>query len=71
MSGTIEKLVNTIKLKKGSDIKSSYTAFLLSKGNDHCLNRLKEELTELEDAIKNKKIQYMKQPMLFTIYWLL
>jgi len=55
MSGTIEKLVKTIKLKKGSDIKSSYTAFLLSKGNNHCLNRLKEELTELEDAIKNKK----------------
>ena len=55
MSGTIEKLVKTIKLKKGSDIKSSYTAFLLSKGNNHCLNRLKEELAELEDAIKNKK----------------
>ena len=55
MSETIEKLVKTIKLKKGSDIKSSYTAFLLSKGNNHCLNRLKEELTELEDAIKNKK----------------
>ena len=55
MSGTIEKLVKTIKLKKGSDIKSSYTASLLSKGNDHCLNRLKEELAELEDAIKNKK----------------
>ena len=55
MSGTIEKLVKTIKLKKGSDIKSSYTAFLLSKGNNHCLNRLKEELTELEDAINNKK----------------
>ena len=55
MSGTIEKLAKTIKLKKGSDIKSSYTAFLLSKGNNHCLNRLKEELTELEDAIKNKK----------------
>jgi len=32
MSGTIEKLAKTIKLKKGSDIKSSYTAFLLSKG---------------------------------------
>ena len=28
---------------------------MLSKCNDHCLNRLKEELTELEDAIKNKK----------------
>ena len=55
MSGTIEKLVKKIKLKKGSDIKSSYTAFLLSKGKDHCLNRLKEELAELEDAIKNKK----------------
>ena len=55
MSGTIEKLVKTIKLKKGSDIKSSYTALLLSKGNNHCLNKLKEELAELEDAIKNNK----------------
>ena len=55
MSDAIEKLAKTIKLKKGSDIKSSYTAFLLSKGNNHCLNRLKEELAELEDAIKNKK----------------
>ena len=55
MSETIEKLVKTIKARKGNDIKSSYTASLLSKGNDHCLNKLKEELTELEDAIKNKK----------------
>ena len=28
---------------------------MLSKGSDHCLNKLKEELKELEDAIKNKK----------------
>ena len=55
MSETIEKLVKTIRLRKGSDVKSSYTSFLLSKGNDHCLNKLKEEVTELEDAIKNKK----------------
>ena len=55
MSETIEKLVKTIREKKGSDIKSSYTSFLLSKGNDHCLNKLKEEVAELEDAIKNKK----------------
>ena len=55
MSKTIEKLIKTIKSRKGRDIKSSYTAFLLSKGNDHCLNKLKEEVTELEDAIKNKK----------------
>ena len=55
MSETIEKLVKTIKSRKGRDIKSSYTAFFLSKGNDHCLNKLKEEVTELEDAIKNKK----------------
>ena len=55
MSETIEKLVKTIKSRKGRDIKSSYTAFLLSKGNDYCLNKLKEELAELEDAIKNKK----------------
>ena len=53
MSETIEKLVKTIKSRKGSDVKSSYTALLLSKGNNHCLNKLKEELAELEDAIKN------------------
>ena len=55
MSETIEKLVKTIRSRKGSDVKSSYTSFLLSKGNDHCLNKLKEEVTELEDAIRNKK----------------
>ena len=51
----IERLIKTIKSRKGNDVKSSYTSFLLSKGNDHCLNKLKEEVTELEDAIKNKK----------------
>ena len=55
MSETIEKLVKTIRLRKGSDVKLSYTSFLLSKGNNHCLNKLKEEVTELENAIKNKK----------------
>ena len=55
MSETIEKLVKTIKSRKGKDIKSSYTSFLLSKGNDHCLDKLKEEVTELENAIKNNK----------------
>jgi len=55
MSETIEKLVKTIRSRKRSDIKSSYTAHLLSKGNEHCLNKLKEEVAEFEDAIKNKK----------------
>ena len=55
MSETIEKLVKTIKSKKRNNVESSYTSFLLSKGNDHCLNKLKEEVSELEDAIKNKK----------------
>ena len=55
MSEAIEKLVKTIKSRKGSDVKSSYTALLLSKGNNHCLNKLKEELAELEDAIINNK----------------
>ena len=55
MSETIKKLVKTIRSRKGNDVKSSYTSFLLSKGNDHCLNKLKEEIIELEDAIKNKK----------------
>jgi phosphoribosyl-ATP pyrophosphohydrolase len=55
MSEVIEKIVKTIKSRKGKDIKSSYTSFLLSKGNDHCLSKLKEEVAELENAIKNKK----------------
>ena len=55
MSNTIEKLLETIRLRKKDDIKTSYTSFLLSKGNDHCLKKLKEEIFELEDAIKNKK----------------
>ena len=55
MLETLEKLIKTIKSRKGNDVKSSYTSFLLSKGNDHCLNKLKEEVAELEDAIKNKK----------------
>ena len=55
MSEPIEKLIKTIKSRKGSDVKSSYTSFLLSKGNDHCLNKLKEEVAELENAIKNEK----------------
>ena len=55
MSDTLEKLVRTIKSRKRNDIKSSYTSYLLSKGNEHCLNKLKEELAELENAIKNNK----------------
>ena len=55
MSTTIERLVKMIKARKKSDVKSSYTSFLLSKGSDHCLNKLKEEVTELEEAIKTKK----------------
>ena len=55
MSDAIEKLAKTIKSRRRSDTKSSYTAFLLSKGNDYCLNKLKEEMAELEGAIKNKK----------------
>jgi phosphoribosyl-ATP pyrophosphohydrolase len=55
MSDTIEKLVKTIKSRKENDVKSSYTSFLLSKGSDHCINKLREELGEFEDAIKNNK----------------
>ena len=55
MSGTIEKLVRTIRSRKESDVKSSYTSLLLSEGIDYCLNKLKEEVDELKDAIKNKK----------------
>ena len=55
MSDTLGKLIKKIRSRRGSDVKSSYTSFLLSKGNDYCLNKLKEEITEFEDAIRNKK----------------
>ena len=55
MSDIIERLVETIRSRKGRNVKSSYTSFLLSRGTDFCLDKLKEELTELEDAIKNNK----------------
>ena len=55
MSETLVKLTKIIRSRKENDVKSSYTAFLLSKGSDYCLNKLKEEIAELEDAINNKK----------------
>ena len=55
MSDTLEKLIKTIRSRKGSDVSSSYTSSLLSKGNEHCISKLKEEVVELEDAIKNGK----------------
>jgi len=55
MEGIIKKLAKTIKSRKGSDVKSSYTAFLLSKGNDYCIKKLKEEVDELEESLRNNK----------------
>ena len=55
MLEALEKLIKTIKSRKESSTNASYTSFLLSKGNGHCLNKLKEEVNELEDAIKNNK----------------
>ena len=53
MSNTIEDLIKIIKKRKAGDIKSSYTSLLLSNGTNYCLNKLKEEMKELEDAIIN------------------
>ena len=59
MSETIAKLAKIIKTRKSKDIKLSYTSFLLSKGTEYCLNKLKEEVKEFEDAIKdNKNIEH-------------
>ena len=55
MSEILEKLVRTIRSRKGSDVKSSYTSFLLSEGNDYCLNKLKEEVeSETIITVTNK-----------------
>ena len=53
MSNTIEDLIKIIKKRKAGDVKSSYTSLLLSNGTNYCLNKLKEEMKELEDAIIN------------------
>ena len=55
MSQTIDQLIKTIRSRKGTDVKFSYTSLLLSKGSDHCLSKLKEEVAELEEAIKSNK----------------
>ena len=55
MSETIDKLVKTIRSRKGKNINDSYTALLLSKGTIYCQDKLKEEMDELYEAIKNKK----------------
>jgi phosphoribosyl-ATP pyrophosphohydrolase len=55
MSKTIDRLVKIIKSKKGQNINTSYTALLLSKGTAYCQGKLKEEVEELHEAIKNKK----------------
>ena len=57
MSETIKKLVKTIRSRKGGNVKSSYTSFLLSKGNDHCLNKLKEEVSNQRTEITSKSLQ--------------
>ncbi len=54
MSNIIERLLETIKERKGRSPETSYTSFLLSKGNNHCLNKLKEEVEELKKAIENQ-----------------
>jgi len=57
MSETIDKLVKTIKSRKGNDVKSSYTAFLLSKGNDYCLKKLKED-HKTDHSIETDKVVF-------------
>jgi phosphoribosyl-ATP pyrophosphohydrolase len=63
MSDILDKLVKIIRSRKGSDsdVKSSYTSFLFSKGKDYCLKKLKEEVGELEEAIKNYKLFELKK----------
>ena len=68
MSETIEKLVRTIRSRKGSDIKSSYTSFLLSEGNDYCLNKLKEEVDELKEAIDNHDFVEVRDALADILY---
>tara|TARA_B110000977_G_C10957843_1_gene447343 strand:+ start:655 stop:966 length:312 start_codon:yes stop_codon:yes gene_type:complete len=53
MSNFLLELAKTIESKKGENIEKSYTAFLISKGFDECLNKFKEESEEFSEAIKS------------------
>ena len=53
MSNFLLELAKTIESKKEEDPEKSYTAFLLSKGFNECLNKLQEESEEFSVAIKN------------------
>ena len=54
MSDIIEKLVNTIRERKNSNLDKSYTALLLSGGLDKCIDKLEEEFGELKEALNTK-----------------
>ena len=66
MFKTLEELIAVIRKRKESSVEESYTKKLL---NDKNLNveKVKEEIAELIDAIKKIQIKFMKQRMFYII----
>jgi phosphoribosyl-ATP pyrophosphohydrolase len=53
MSNNLESLVKIIRSRRNKDKTSSYTAFLLSKGPEKCIDKLQEEFDELKEALNS------------------
>ncbi len=58
MLKTLEDLIKTIRERKSSSDDSSYTSKLL-KDKDLSLEKVKEEISELIEAVENNSIKFM------------
>ena len=55
---TLHALANTIAARKTADPESSWTAWLLSKGPEHCARKFGEEAVEaIIEAVRGDKAQ--------------
>jgi phosphoribosyl-ATP pyrophosphohydrolase len=68
---TLEKLAGTISERQSADPASSYTARLLSSGEDYLYKKLTEEATELVLAAKDKDHDHIRYEAADLLYHLL
>ena len=66
MFKTLEELIAIIRQRKGSSTKESYTSKLLNN-KKLSVEKVKEEIAELIDAIEKIQTKFMKQQMFYII----
>ena len=66
MFKTLEELITVIRQRKESSVEESYTKKLL-KDKKLSIEKVKEEIVELIDAIEKIQIKFMNQQMFFII----